>query len=491
MNRILSKLNICYGWVAILLLSDASIALAAGRLLDPAILNEQIVKAIDADDLESLNALVFQNSELGCSWRPEISQEQKDSYLVYAVQANRPLMVQCLLAECFDGISANPMAFEAQGLCEAAANGYLPIVKILLTRPLNDVGLRTEPAISLGVNLHQASQNHVVVDLISQEAQMSSGSSRTFLSQALAVAAEQGQAEVVKWLLELFSENTSLRVSVWGGLALSLASQNGYAGIVEMLLTLDVQKNPRCFYGAGSGAVSLAAANGHCEVVRLLLTKGHWHRWMQLNVQGSLLAFTAAVQNDKNAVVEMLLKEGFLDNANGSVLSVAARFGCVDALHFLFRKQPVESRPVADAASLNALHEAFRANQDEAASVLLKYLPELLTIRIDSRFQPVLLKDLCTHKIAFYEACSICAKPLVNFISNWSEPPTACALSCGHLFHKICIERCHKQQLELGQLPACKLCHKPSEYLTGPVQIREFKESEESQDDDEQTAPDS
>jgi ankyrin repeat protein len=416
--------------------------------------NPRIIESIDADDIEALIPFLYEEKRLCLRWKPHISQKEKDTFLVYASRHNRTHVVNLLLRGgisymCRGGapehMPSRANAFKAQALCEAAANGHTQVVEMLVI---------------LGRDITQDSMN-----------------------QALSEAVQRGRSDVVRWLLTKSPDSSLPQANAKSSLSLIRAVKGGHADIVEMLLTLGPQESRASLYDRAREVLTLAATKGPLKIVEILLTKGTDATRLEDNIENVLVAFSYAVLKGRAPIVEFLLtKEGAddfwaspdrrKDLALEQALVDAAAQGSVRVLHLLFTKVRSELRPVVGEVALMAFYHALNGGCQHAASAIIEYLPDLLSMPVGSLYQPVLLNDFRDKGISLNEECPICRTVLLNILSDWAQAPKACTLSCGHLFHKACIKEWHEQQAQIGEPILCVFCSAPCENMSESIPIR-------------------
>jgi len=200
--------------------------------------NEQLIAAaVDGNVAEVAHAIAA---------RADICVVGADA-LRHAAQDGHVEIVRMLLAA-----GANVHASNDDALRLAAGNAHIEVIKVLLAAGA-DIHASTDAP------LYCAAQNghlDAVRLLVTLGANTSSGALRT--------AAEENQAEVVRYLLAAGAEIDT----PWGD-AMSAAASGGHTQIVRILLAAGANIHNR-----EDNALSSAAMNGHIETVRCLIDAG-------------------------------------------------------------------------------------------------------------------------------------------------------------------------------------------------------------------------
>ena len=261
----------------------------------------------------------------------------------------------------------NPDARDAQnnctGILEAARNGHLAIVQLLL-----DAGADKEVARQDGATaLHVAAQNgHLDVVRLLLEAGADKDVARQNGATVLQTAAYNGHSDVVRLLLEGGAEKDAARQT--GATALHIAAQNGHVDVARLLLEAGADKDAAMHNGAT--ALYIAAQNGHSDVVRLLLEAGAEKEAAR---QTGTTALHVAAQYGHVDVARLLLEAGANKNAamqdGKTALHVAAQNGHVDVARMLLEAGADKTAAMQDGT---ALHLASQFGHTDVARLLLE-----------------------------------------------------------------------------------------------------------------------
>jgi len=204
-----------------------TLILCCGLLTVTAGINDDLIAAAKAGNLEQVKALVARGASI------EAGDENGRTALQFAAGGGKLEVVRFLLAKGANAASADKNGNSA--LMKAAYGGHLEIVKLLLDK---------------GIDINQPF-----------------GVSK---ATALYVAAQQGHAEVVAELLKRGAK-TEIRTR-FNSTPLFIASEAGHAKVVQLLLVHKAAINVQCF--EYRTPLITAAANDRTEVVKLLIQAG-------------------------------------------------------------------------------------------------------------------------------------------------------------------------------------------------------------------------
>ncbi|KAJ7759534.1 ankyrin repeat-containing domain protein [Mycena metata] len=148
----------------------------------------------------------------------------------------------------------------------------------------------------------------------------------------LSVASQNGQLDVVKFLIERGADVNASNKD--GYTSLYLASERGHLGVVEFLIEHGADVNARNKDGYTS--LHLVSRDGHLDIVKFLIEHG---ADINASTEGGYTSLSMASENGHLEVVKFLIEHGADINASDKYgrtsLSIASRDGHLDVVKFL------------------------------------------------------------------------------------------------------------------------------------------------------------
>ncbi|KAJ3308630.1 Dynein heavy chain 3, axonemal [Boothiomyces sp. JEL0838] len=216
-------------------------------------------------------------------------------------------------------LGCDPQIGDNYGIMQAAENGDVEIVKLLLDKA--DPAADNNYAIRLA-----AEKNHLeVVKLLLADSRVDPSANE---NSSIQWSSFNGSFEITSMLLK----DSRVNPAVDANYPIRLAAQNGHFKVVELLFK-DERVDPSAL---DNYAIKFASENGHYEIVALLLTDPR----VDPNAQDDYAIQLSAQYNHIN-VVELLLP--FVDNPNTLrlVLKSASQFGFIEIVNLLLAKPEV------------------------------------------------------------------------------------------------------------------------------------------------------
>ena len=271
------------------------------------------------------------------------------------------------------------MEFEEPALTEAVINGHIDSVKLLLKHGANQylgdalIGAIFQKNIEIIKVLleYGALEDDEFIDpplVVAAEngdidivkLLLDRDGAKKYLDYALAVASNQGHSEIIEFLLECGAKIDDAN-------ALVVASENGRTDVVQLLLV----------HGSRQYLPALIAASqrGYNEIIKLLLDTSVKVNGVHTTVYGEQCALMSASKNGQIETVELLLQHGAdvnLKNKRGlSALMLASQNGHIKVTKLLLERGAQINLQDEDGCS--ALILASQNRQVEIVQLLLQH----------------------------------------------------------------------------------------------------------------------
>ncbi|ESA36348.1 ankyrin repeat protein [Leptolyngbya sp. Heron Island J] len=168
-----------------------------------------------------------------------------------------------------DGADVEGIWRSCTGLMWAAAEGYLPVVELLLQVGAN-VNTRNEVNYTAILYAAETDQRDIVLTLLDHGAQTDASVCNRYEETILLLMARQGHADIVERLAQR-GDNLHHTNKI-GDTALYLAVNNGHAPTVASLIKLGANVNTANI--GGWTPLMMASARGDIDIIEMLLAQG-------------------------------------------------------------------------------------------------------------------------------------------------------------------------------------------------------------------------